>query len=111
MRQTAKRTFNERLGIVGGLSVLGTSGRVIPKSEDAWVRSLLPQVDVALADGRGHGVRHARAGSASGPRASGSAPGRPQIVQCSNFVGDLLDRCVDAGVPSAWCWWGTPASW
>ena len=94
---TARRTFNERLGIEGGLSVLGTSGRVIPKSEDAWLRSLLPQVDVALADGRGtvyltpgrFGERAAR------ERFSAT---ETQIVQCSNFVGELLDRCVDAGV-------------
>ena len=94
---TALRTFNERLGIVGGLSVLGTSGRVVPKSQDAWLRSLLPQVDVALADGRdtvyltpgGFGERAAR-------EQFGAA--ETQIVQCSNFVGALLDRCVDAGV-------------
>jgi cobalt-precorrin-5B (C1)-methyltransferase len=93
----ARRTFNERLGIAGGLSVLGTSGRVIPKSEDAWVRSLLPQVDVALADGQdtvyltpgGFGERAAR-------ERFGAA--ETQIVQCSNFVGDLVDRCTDAGV-------------
>lgn len=95
--ETAKRTFNARLGIEGGLSVLGTSGRVIPKSEDAWLRSLLPQVDVALADGRrtvyltpgGFGERAARERFGAAETA---------IVQCSNFVGDLLDRCVDAGV-------------
>ena len=94
---TARRTFNERLGIEGGLSVLGTSGRVIPKSEEAWLRSLLPQVDVAVADGRGtvyltpgrFGERAAR------ERFSAT---ETQIVQCSNFVGELLDRCVDAGV-------------
>jgi cobalt-precorrin-5B (C1)-methyltransferase len=95
----AARTFNGRLGIEGGLSILGTSGRVIPKSEDAWLRSLLPQVDVALADGRdtvyltpgGFGERAAR-------DVFGAAP--TQIVQCSNFVGDLLDHCVDRAVPS-----------
>ncbi|MDI9599174.1 MAG: cobalt-precorrin-5B (C(1))-methyltransferase CbiD [Acidobacteriota bacterium] len=95
--QAARRTFNERLGVVGGLSVLGTSGRVIPRSEDAWMRSLLPQVDVALADGNdtvyltpgGFGERAAR-------ERFGAV--ETQIVQCSNFVGDLLDRCVDAGM-------------
>jgi precorrin-6y C5,15-methyltransferase (decarboxylating) CbiE subunit len=93
----ARRTFNERLGITGGLSVLGTSGRVVPKSEDAWVRSLLPQVDVARADGQdtvyltpgGFGERAAR-------ERFGAA--KTQIVQCSNFVGDLVDRCTDVGV-------------
>ncbi len=95
--EIARRTFNPRLGVEGGLSVLGTSGRVIPKSEDAWLRSLLPQVDMALADGRrtlylapgGFGERAAR-------DLFGAA--ETAIVQCSNFAGDLLDHCADAGV-------------
>lgn len=95
--EAAKRTFNGRLGVEGGLSVLGTSGRVIPKSEDAWLRSLLPQVDVARADGRrtvyltpgSFGERAARERFGAGETA---------IVQCSNFIGDLLDSCVDAGI-------------
>jgi cobalt-precorrin-5B (C1)-methyltransferase len=93
-REVAARTFNSRLGIEGGLSVLGTSGRVEPKSEDAWLRSLLPQVDVALADDRdtvyltpgGFGERAAR---------DVFNAAETQIVQCSNFVGDLLDRCAE----------------
>jgi cobalt-precorrin-5B (C1)-methyltransferase len=96
-REVAARTFNGRLGIEGGLSILGTSGRVIPKSEDAWLRSLLPQVDVAVAEGRdtvyltpgGFGERAAR-------EVFGAA--ETQIVQCSNFVGALLDHCVDSGI-------------
>ena len=90
-------TFNGRLGIEGGLSILGTSGRVIPKSEDAWLRSLLPQVDVALADGRDTVyLAPGRFGERTARERFGAA--ETQIVQCSNFVGDLLDRCVDAGV-------------
>ena len=92
---TALRTFNERLGIVGGLSVLGTSGRVIPKSEDAWLRSLLPQVDMALA--AGHDTVYLAPGR-FGERAARErlAAAESQIVECSNFVGDLLDACADA---------------
>ena len=95
--ETAKRTFNARLGIHGGLSVLGTSGRVIPKSQDAWLRSLLPQVDVALADGRSTVyLAPGRFGERAARERLGAA--ETEIVECSNFVGDLLDRCVDAGI-------------
>jgi cobalt-precorrin-5B (C1)-methyltransferase len=95
--EVARRTFNPRLGIEGGLSVLGTSGRVIPKSEEAWLRSLLPQVEIALAAGQG--TVYLTPGS-YGERAAREALGAAEtaIVQCSNFVGDLLDHCVDAGV-------------
>jgi cobalt-precorrin-5B (C1)-methyltransferase len=96
-REIAARTFNGRLGIEGGLSILGTSGRVIPKSEEAWLRSLLPQVDMALA--AGHDTVYLAPGG-FGERAARDVFGaaETQIVQCSNFVGDLLDHCVDRGV-------------
>jgi cobalt-precorrin-5B (C1)-methyltransferase len=95
--EVARRTFNPRLGVEGGLSVLGTSGRVIPKSEDAWLRSLLPQVDVALADSRTTVyLTPGRFGELAARARFGAA--ETAIVQCSNFVGDLLDRCADAGV-------------
>ncbi len=96
-REIAARTLNGRLGIEGGLSILGTSGRVIPKSEDAWLRSLLPQVDMALA--AGHDTVYLAPGG-FGERAARDVFGaaETQIVQCSNFVGDLLDHCVDCGV-------------
>jgi len=96
-REVAARTFNGRLGIEGGLSILGTTGRVEPKSEDAWLRSLLPQVDVALADGSG--TVYLTPGG-FGERAAREVFGatETQIVQCSNFVGDLLDRCADLGM-------------
>ena len=95
--ETARRTFNPRLGIEGGLSVLGTSGRVVPKSEDAWLRSLLPQVDMALAEG--HTTLYLAPGT-FGERAAREQLGAPEtaIVQCSNFAGDVLDHCADRGV-------------
>jgi cobalt-precorrin-5B (C1)-methyltransferase len=50
----AERTLNGRLGIVGGLSVLGTTGVVIPFSCAAWIDSIHRGVDVARAIGLGH---------------------------------------------------------
>jgi cobalt-precorrin-5B (C1)-methyltransferase len=50
----AERTMNARLGIVGGLSVLGTTGVVVPYSCSAWIHSIRQGIDVARAAGLGH---------------------------------------------------------
>ena len=50
----AKRTMNARLGIVGGLSILGTTGIVVPYSCAAWIASIQRGVDVARAAGLTH---------------------------------------------------------
>jgi len=49
--ERAKRTLNERLGIVGGLSILGTTGVVRPISHKAWTDTLEVALDVARAAG------------------------------------------------------------
>lgn len=50
----AQNTLNPRLGIVGGLSVLGTTGIVIPFSCSAWIHSIWRGIDVARAEGLSH---------------------------------------------------------
>ena len=50
----AERTLNGRLGIVGGLSILGTTGVVIPFSCSAWIHSIHRSIDVARAAGLAH---------------------------------------------------------
>lgn len=50
-KKLAKHTFNPRLGIVGGISIIGTSGIVEPKSTDAYKTSLSLQLDVLKAQG------------------------------------------------------------
>jgi cobalt-precorrin-5B (C1)-methyltransferase len=52
--ELAKSTWNGRLGIVGGLSVLGTTGIVRPFSCSSWIASIHRGIDVAVATGREH---------------------------------------------------------
>jgi cobalt-precorrin-5B (C1)-methyltransferase len=50
----AERTWNPRLGILGGLSILGTTGIVIPYSCSAWIDAIRRGIDVARANGIDH---------------------------------------------------------
>jgi cobalt-precorrin-5B (C1)-methyltransferase len=52
--ELAKHTWNPRLGILGGLSVLGTTGIVVPYSCSAWIDSIRRGIDVARAVGHRH---------------------------------------------------------
>ncbi|AGL01470.1 cobalt-precorrin-5B (C(1))-methyltransferase CbiD [Desulfoscipio gibsoniae] len=98
----ARRTLNPRLGIVGGISILGTTGIVRPMSEEAFKNSLLPLIDMAVAHGYDQvvltpgrmGVRWA------------TNQGLPEkaVVEMSNFVGFMLEGCVARGIKKVLLW-------
>ncbi|RBY75683.1 cobalt-precorrin-5B (C(1))-methyltransferase [Blastococcus sp. TF02-09] len=52
--ELARKTWNPRLGILGGLSILGTTGVVVPYSCSAWIDSIRRGIDVARAAGHQH---------------------------------------------------------
>jgi cobalt-precorrin-5B (C1)-methyltransferase len=90
----AKRTLNARLGIVGGLSVLGTTGIVVPFSCAAWIHSIHRGIDVA----RAAGVIHAAASTGSTSEAAVQKMfGLPEIalIDMGDFVGGTLKYLRD----------------
>lgn len=95
--EAAKKTFNPRLGVVGGLSVLGTSGIVRPMSEEALKDTLLADLQVKTAQGH---TRLAFAFGNRGEELAGRALGldRSIFVQTSNFVGFMLKSAAELGV-------------
>lgn len=92
----AVKTFNPRLGIVGGISVLGTSGIVEPMSEEALIQTIRVDIKMQLAGGRKYLVL---------------VPGNygldylnefhPELlknsVKYSNFLGEAIDAAVEYG--------------
>ena len=86
----ARKTFNPRLGIVGGISILGTSGIVEPMSMASWVASIEVYVRVALAGGA-PAVAYllGKIGRAFARDVLGLDERRS--VQIANFLGDALD--------------------
>lgn len=85
----AEKTWNPRLGIVGGLSILGTTGIVVPYSCAAWIASIQRGVDVARAMGLTHLV--GAIGDAS-EKAAMARLGLPieAYLDMGDFVGGLL---------------------
>lgn len=96
----AKQTFNPRLGIVGGISILGTTGIVEPMSEKALVDTIRVELNQRKANGDeyvlltpgNYGCDFIRAGLALNPE---------QAVQSSNFIGESLDICRELGFRGA----------
>ena len=94
--ELAKKTFNPRLGIVGGISVLGTTGIVEPMSEKALVETIRTELSQRRA--LGHESVLLTPGNYGAEFIKSSLGVDPETaVQTSNFIGDSLDICRELG--------------
>ena len=93
----ATRTFNPRLGIVGGISVLGTSGIVEPMSESALIDTI--KVEMRMRKEFGESTILVVPGN-YGKDFAEEMPGidADKVVKCSNFVGEMLDYACELGL-------------
>ena len=93
-RELAERTFNSRVGVVDGISIIGTSGIVSPLSNEAFIRSIGRELQVARAMGC------TAVGLASGKRGETALLEREptlRVIHYGNFVGDSLRQAHELG--------------
>jgi cobalt-precorrin-5B (C1)-methyltransferase len=99
--EMARQTLNARLGLVGGISILGTSGIVKPYSTAAYKASVVQAIDVAHR--RGIDTLVVTTGGKSEAYAMKLFPGLPEeaFIQMGDFVGITLRHCARRGVARA----------
>jgi len=92
--EISKKTFNSKLGIVGGISILGTTGIVEPMSEDAIKESLELELSVLKASGKSSVVFVM---GSSGEKVAVNRLGLPieYICTTSNYIGFMLDKALE----------------
>lgn len=94
--ELARKTFNPRLGIIGGISIIGTTGIVEPMSEEALKESYAIEINMLVKEGTktiiltpgNYGLDYIRENGFDEKKA----------VRTSNFIGYMLDKCLEYGV-------------
>ena len=94
----AEKTLNGRLGILGGISILGTTGIVIPFSCSAWIHSIWRGIDVARAAGLDHVAGSTGNTSEKAVQTHHDLP-EIALIDMGDFVGGMLKYLRDHPVP------------
>ncbi|MBQ6747548.1 MAG: cobalt-precorrin-5B (C(1))-methyltransferase [Bacteroidaceae bacterium] len=97
--ELARRTFNPRLGIMGGISIVGVSGIIQPFSIEGFINSIRKCIDVAKAMGCKHLVLHS--GAKSEHILQDKHPDLPTIafVEYGNYVGEAIRLANEMQIP------------
>ena len=95
--EIAKKTFNPRLGIQGGISILGTTGIVEPMSEKALIESIRVEMRQRKEQGEDYLLMTPGNYGAAYLKEQMSLPFEKNI-KCSNYIGETIDMAIDMGV-------------
>ena len=96
--ELAKKTFNPRLGITGGISIIGTSGIVRPFSSEAFVNSIRKEIQVARALGCPSIVINSGAKSENYLRSRFPDLPAQAFIHYGNYIGDTLRLADEEGI-------------
>jgi len=96
--QLAKRTLNERVGIMNGLSILGTTGIVKPYSSASYIASIEQGVDVAIANGIDELVINSGARSEKYLRALFPTFEEQAFIHYGNWIGETLRKISSSSI-------------
>ncbi|MDE7397449.1 MAG: cobalt-precorrin-5B (C(1))-methyltransferase CbiD, partial [Muribaculum sp.] len=97
-REIAARTFNPRLGVSGGISIIGTTGVVRPFSNDAFVESLRRQISVAIASGCDTIVLNSGARSERVMKEVYTELPQVAFIHYGNLIGEAVHVAAEAGI-------------
>ncbi len=92
--ELSKKTFNPRLGIEGGLSVLGTTGIVEPMSESALVETIRTEMSMLAAEGNKYLIAVPGNYGEAFADVALSLPLK-KTIKCSNFIGETIDMAYE----------------
>ncbi len=97
-KKLAKQTFNPRIGVVGGISIIGTSGKVMPYSNEAFLASIKQQIKVAKENDCDEIVL--TSGKRSENRLKERFPNLPSVafIHFGNLVGETMKMAIEEGV-------------
>jgi len=97
-KELTKQTFNPRIGVIGGISIIGTSGKVMPYSNEAFLASICQQIKVARQNGCNEVVL--TSGKRSENRLKSRFPNLTSVafVHFGNLVGETIKLAVEEGI-------------